>query len=721
MAVDNKIKLYHKLSIQLYLAIAVTVLITIIAVGVSWQSFDRVRSTQERVNNYNLPEMVVAFAISRTNASLVAAAPRLTAAQNPQELANVTAETDLYREEFRSSLQELVAIDGSTPLIQGLESNFEALETNIDKLEELMSEYFEQLRESAAFNESLGRLEQTIRVDLLPLIDDQFFYVMTGYKELDDPGSSFDVYRSDLEVNKYRHLSNLEKEINIAIQILATTAIVADSALVDALQDQFESTYDGIQRSKEEIGEIAEFQRVALLFESLFSLGLGEGNGFDIRKQEIVLLKQQERLLRTNVLIATELVRRVEDIVKRTNSQAQQAIMESDDTVVGARNVLLVLGAGSIVVAVLIAWLFVGKHILLRLQELSTRMQSMAGGDLENVVKVRGKDEIAYMASALEVFRKNSLEAQRLNLVEKMADELAGKNQELEKVLDELKKAQNQIVMREKLAALGELTAGVAHEIKNPLNFVKNFSESSLELIDELDEIYEDVEDKEELVEEVRDVTGILKENLERILGHGTRADRIVHDMLSMGRGEAQAQKVPINSLVDEHTKLAYHSSRATMDGFRLFMRSELDPNVGEATVVPQDLGRVILNIVTNACYATHKKRLELEKQAQEQAEAITYEPELIVKTKREGTRIRISIRDNGNGIPDEIKEKIFNPFFTTKPTDEGTGLGLSMSVDIIREHGGTIEVDSEPGSFTEFVVDIPEDTSQFFVNENEE
>ncbi|MCY4446900.1 MAG: ATP-binding protein [Rhodobacteraceae bacterium] len=720
MIEDIKIKSYQKLSIQLYLAIAISVLITIVAVSVSWQSFERVSSTQDRVNSVNLPEMTLAFAISRTNAALVAAAPRLTAASSPEELEKVSNEITNYRNEFKENLQQLQAIGSSKTLALELETNFIALENNIESIQQLVAQYLEKNIELENFNESLSRLEQTIRIDLLPLIDDQFFYIMTGYRNLDDPQSPMDQFRSDFEINRYRHLSNLEKEINIAIQLLATVSVLTDSGLVNGLKDQFESTYDGILRSLEELGGDNEFQKVKLLFDTLFSLGLSEGNGFEIRQEELALLRKQERLLRVNILISTELVRRVEEIVRQTNSQAQEAIMQSNDTVGGARNVLLILGISSIVIAVLIAWLFVGRHILNRLQELSNRMQSMARGDLDNVVHVRGKDEIAYMARALEVFRMNSLEARRLNLVEELADELVDKNTELEKVLDELKTAQNQIVMREKLAALGELTAGVAHEIKNPLNFVKNFSESSLEILDELDDIYTDVEDKEELIEEVKDIAGILKENLERIHGHGTRADRIVHDMLNMGRGEAQAQKVSINSLVDEHAKLAYHSSRATMEGFRLFMRSELDPQVGEAIVIPQDLGRVILNIVTNACYATHKKRLELEKTSSAETPS-NYDPELLMRTKKKGDRICISIRDNGNGIPDDVRDKIFNPFFTTKPTDEGTGLGLAMSIDIIRGHGGTIEVNSEPGSYTEFTVEIPDDASEFFSEVEEE
>lgn len=711
------VRLGSKLSTQLYAAILVTVLITIIAVVVSWQSFERVGDTQQRVNNVSLPEMVSAFGLARTNSALVTAAPRLTTVPNELELTTVSEEIDTFRQEFENHLSDLLELEDNREFKDQLTKGAEDLTQNIEEIKSLMKQYFSIRDKADIFNISVNRLEQTIRTDLLPLIDNQFFYVMTGHKSLEDNTAvPIGIYRSENEINLYRHLSDIEKEVNIAIQLLASTATINDAALVDILRDQFESSYDGIQRSLVEIDRIAILEDTLPLFEALNLYGMGPDNGFQLRIDEIKNQSLQAELLQQNRILSSELVNHVEAVVSKSSQQANIAIEEANATVAGARTLLLILVFVSIVVAFLIGWLFVGKHILNRLEELSIRMRSMARGDLEEEVMVKGKDEIAEMAKALEIFRKNALEVQRLNLVEELAEEVVSKNQELEKVLEELKKAQNQIVMREKLAALGELTAGVAHEIKNPLNFVKNFSESSLEILEEMDEATEEIEDPQELIEEIKDIAGVLKENLERIRSHGTRADRIVHDMLSMGRGEAQAQKVPINPLVDEHAKLAYHSSRATTEGFRLHTTTEFDPTVGEAVVIPQDLGRVILNIVTNACYATHKKLQRIE----QSEESSGYEPELRIKTKREGSTIQISIRDNGDGIPDDIKEKIFNPFFTTKPTDEGTGLGLAMSNDIIREHGGSLEVTSETGNFTEFTIKIPDDVSTYFQNDAE-
>ena len=367
------------------------------------------------------------------------------------------------------------------------------------------------------------------------------------------------------------------------------------------------------------------------------------------------------------------------------------------------------ISAISVVGALLIAWLFVGRVLLRRLGMLSDWMRRMASGDLEARVEIGGRDEVADMAAALEVFRRHALEVPRLNLVERLAQELQGKNEELEKALEDLGRAQDQIVVREKLAALGELTAGVAHEIRNPLNFVKNFSEASEELIDELKEVLE--ESGEKLDEEQRsllaEISGDLVDNLGRIRSHGDRANRIVHDMLMMGRHSAEVLKVEINGLLEEYARLAYHSARASDPEFQLDVQFDLDPQMGELSVIPQDLGRVFLNMVANACDAIDEKRRG---GGSGEQGGSPYEPTLWIASKRDSERAVIRIKDNADGMPAEIVEKIFTPFFTTKPAGKGTGLGLAMSADIVREHGGTIQVNTEPGRFTEMVIDLPLD-----------
>jgi len=366
---------------------------------------------------------------------------------------------------------------------------------------------------------------------------------------------------------------------------------------------------------------------------------------------------------------------------------------------------LLSVTGVAILAALLVGSLFVGR-LLRRLEGLLMRMRRMAAGDLKTKLDVSGRDEVAEMAAALEVFRKASLKAQRLDLVERMAKELRRKNEEMEQVLEDLKRAQDQIVMREKLAELGELTAGVAHEIQNPLNFVKNFSEVTVELVDELKEILKegDGQLREEDQELTDEICSDINSNLGRIRHHGQRANRIVRDMLRMGRGSGEAQATDINALLDERARLAYHSARASDQKFNLSIEEDLSDEIRQMKVVGEDLGRVFLNIVTNACYATHKRRLR----EAEDNENSAYEPQLRLRTRRTPASVEIAIRDNGGGIPDEILEKIFNPFFTTKPTDQGTGLGLALSNDIVRQHGGEIVVDTNPGESTEMIVRLP-------------
>ena len=286
----------------------------------------------------------------------------------------------------------------------------------------------------------------------------------------------------------------------------------------------------------------------------------------------------------------------------------------------------------------------------------------------------------------------------------KAEDDLRAAKEQAEGALSELTKAQNQLVITEKMASLGQLTAGIAHEIKNPLNFVNNFSETSVELLIELAEALEPVQDKfdEDTRDDVEDIVDTLKGDLEKINHHGKRADHIVKSMLLHARGDA-VERVPtsINELVDEALNLAYHGERARDKSFNVTMEQHLDDATGEADLQPQEITRVLVNLFGNAFYAV--------KQRGKEASGGDYSPTVEVWTKDKGSDIEIRVRDNGTGMPEDVREKLFDPFFTTKPTGEGTGLGLSMSFDIIaQQHGGRIEVDSEPGSFTEFVINLP-------------
>jgi len=288
----------------------------------------------------------------------------------------------------------------------------------------------------------------------------------------------------------------------------------------------------------------------------------------------------------------------------------------------------------------------------------------------------------------------------------RLFNEVQDRTRELAKSLDDLRAAQDRLIQTEKLASLGQLTAGIAHEIKNPLNFVNNFASLSAELTDELNEVLAPAPLADDLRAEVDELTGLLKDNLEKVVQHGRRADSIVKNMLLHSReGGGEHRESDVNALVEESLNLAYHGARAEKPQFDVTLKRELDPAAGSAELFPQEITRVLLNLISNGFYAVSKRKAD--------NRAGDYEPVVIAATRDRGDSIEIRIRDNGTGIPEDVKAKMFNPFFTTKPAGEGTGLGLSMSHDIIvKQHGGTIDVDTRPGEFTEFTILLPRRSS---------
>jgi signal transduction histidine kinase len=272
----------------------------------------------------------------------------------------------------------------------------------------------------------------------------------------------------------------------------------------------------------------------------------------------------------------------------------------------------------------------------------------------------------------------------------------------VEASLEDLRTTQDRLVQTQKLASLGQLTAGIAHEIKNPLNFVNNFSGVSAELIDELREALDRMTGDDKTRAEIAELADTLHDNLDKIVQHGKRADAIVKNMLLHSReGSGEHRLVDANALVEESLNLAYHGARAEKQGFKINMERSFDPAAGQVDVYPQEITRALLNLISNGFYAATKRK--------EQGNCDGYEPTLAASTKNLGGRVEITIRDNGTGIPPEVREKMFNPFFTTKPAGEGTGLGLSITHDIIvKQHTGFIEVDTQPGEFTEVRIVLP-------------
>ncbi|MCB0462689.1 MAG: GHKL domain-containing protein [Flavobacteriaceae bacterium] len=296
-----------------------------------------------------------------------------------------------------------------------------------------------------------------------------------------------------------------------------------------------------------------------------------------------------------------------------------------------------------------------------------------------------------------KVFEQTYTRFLDLKKAEAQSDLIKKEKERLEVALSELKATQSQLIQSEKMASLGELTAGIAHEIQNPLNFVNNFSEVSKEL---LDEMLEEIENGD--MEEVKAIMDDVVQNLEKINHHGKRADGIVKGMLQHSRASgSQKEPTDINALADEYLRLAYHGLRAKDKSFNATLITDFDDTLEKVNVIPQDIGRVVLNLLTNAFYAVSEKK--------NQNNIEDFEPTVSITTKKDSNKVNISVKDNGNGIPKHVIEKIYQPFFTTKPTGQGTGLGLSMSYDIVTKgHGGELKVNTKQGMGTEFIIKLP-------------
>jgi signal transduction histidine kinase len=322
-------------------------------------------------------------------------------------------------------------------------------------------------------------------------------------------------------------------------------------------------------------------------------------------------------------------------------------------------------------------------------------------GDLLHRVNTKSHDEIGELGKAfnkmIDDLARTREELSETNL------SLSSANANLSKTLAELKSTQTQLIQSEKMASLGELTAGIAHEIQNPLNFVNNFSEVNSELIDELQ-----AELKAGHSTEAIEILNHIKENEYKVSHHGKRADAIVKGMLQHSRtSTGHKELMDINALAEEYLRLSYHGLRAKDKSFNAAIQTDFDKSIGMVSIIPQDIGRALLNLFTNAFYAVTEKNASLQTNHAVPAEQ-NYKPTVSVSTKKMQDKAELRVKDNGNGIPQRVFDKIFQPFFTTKPAGQGTGLGLSLSYDIIKAHGGEIKVETKEGEGSEFIILLP-------------
>ena len=683
---------------KLYLGLGGAFALALAASLVGGYSFLNVGDAQRRITEQSVPDLNSAFLLAQRGAILVSAAPRLISADTLEELTEARAEFEAHRSKFGETIESLRRMEVRQGLLDRMDEVASSLIENIDWIDRSVEKRIELASDRNVMATEIQTERRAVSHILVPQIDDQILFLATGYRTLEDAPASPEDRASYEELSRYRSLLGLSANSSLAESLLGQALQVADPDIIRPLREQFDSVARTLERARQGI----DHPDLETHLTNLIAFGTKGNSAFRLRENELRLVGLQQEYLARNRRLETELVAAAEEIVADARGRAAAAAADSESAIQLGLILLLTLNVIGIVALVLIGWLLVGRLLVRRITSLAASMRRMAAGDLETSVDVGGRDEVTDMANALEVFRQHALEVQRLNLVEMLAEEVRAKNVELEGVLSDLRRAQDQVVLQEKLAALGQLTAGVAHEIKNPLNFIKNFSEISRELTEEMKEILDEGGEglDEKTREEFDDVSGELDTSLGKIVEHSMRADSIVRGMLSHSReSSGEVESVNVNAMLMEYANLAYHSRRALDSEFNVTFHQEFDEGAGEIQAVPQDMSRVFLNLVTNACQATDERRKD---------ESGAYSPTLWLKTLRDEETVEVRVRDNGPGIPEDVKAKIFEPFFTTKATNEGTGLGLSISNDIVRRHGGAMSVESAVGEFTEFVVRLP-------------
>ena len=426
----------------------------------------------------------------------------------------------------------------------------------------------------------------------------------------------------------------------------------------------------------------------------IVELGGGSQGVFSVRSQQLALNDHKQALaaiFEDNSAALEGSIATLLEGARTHNTETLGLAVQSFDQ---GRVLLAVISIVSVIAATMAAWLWVGNAVVRRLSHLSDRMRGMAGGDLETPVPEVGRDEIGQLADALEHFRQQALEVQRLNLVEQLYGELQEANAELQRM-------QARLVAQEKLAALGELVSGVAHEISNPLNFVKNFSEGSLDLYGELSEMLENYRDRmsEDDASLLDELSGEITESLNRVSHNGGRALAIVERMRGLSTEGGTPVMTDLNPVLRQAAQQGCETFMEEWSDFKVELVLDLSPSVGETLLVEREFGEAVVNLVSNACFAMQQKQAET---------GDGYEPRLTVSSNVADGMVEVRVRDNGPGIEDDVVGRIFNPFFSTRGGAMGAGLGLPIASDVARRLGGDLVVDTVYGEYAEFTMHIP-------------
>lgn len=706
---------------RLYFVLFGAVVLMGAATLLAYFSFNETLRHEIQLAEYSMPNLIDSVDVARKSAIVVNGAFRLVSASSKQEHTAVVKATAQEIASLENTILELEARSAFSEQTRLIRSHLDKLGSHLDVIKQSSFRRLSIAQALNVFIDELGKTARSIERLLIQAVDDQAFYLVSGLRRFDDKVHPIHKRASEDELTAYRNLITVNQSTHLAVLLLDEVLVLSDRQFLTPLEERFESAVQNFLNAYEKLPASMQDNRLEENLARLGEIGKSPEGIISLRQEELLRLEQEQETLTKARITSESLVSEVNNLVAQINEEALQSSAAAQESAQTGILFLILLNLLGTIGAFALGSLFVRRYLVNRLVGLASAMREMASGDLEVPVQVEGhdvfrpekgsanyvkqnikyliwNDEVTDMVKALEVFRRYAHEVQRLNLVEKLAKELDVKNENLEQALTNLKAAQEQVIAEQKLASLGQLTAGVAHEIKNPLNFVSNFANVSIELADEIEELMKPAEGPD--LEEIRSILDELRTSLRKIKEHGNRADNIVRSMLEHSRSkEGEWRKTNLNALLKEYVDLSYHSLRAEDNSFNAAMHQDLDPNMQEVVVVPQDICRVFLNLVTNAFQAMNEKQKKV---------GGDYLPELTISSRQLDDHVEFCIRDNGPGIPETMRDKIFEPFMTTKEPGKGTGLGLSLTTDILIRHGGSIQVDTETGHYTEMRVLLP-------------
>ena len=702
---------------RLYLAIAVFVLLIFFSGLLGWNAIHEMNDIQKTVTQERIPELSLAIKIGQESVRLSNLAPKLMTAESDKKVEELKNQNRRNAQRLSQALTQLKETHPDKKVFANYESHHEELIKNLDSLEKSVGVSLKLKKElQSMLTESLDKAYDINR-SLISEVDTQTFFLQTGWKSLSQKKQVPLSRRANPKfLDYYRSLLALNAQTQLASSLLNQAVQLSNPDLIQPLRERFRAALGNCKQSLLLMANTPFKKKIFTQIQDIERIGLGHKTthkglfGFieDIFKQK----QLQRKYLESNHNAVSNLSRQTEQLIDNIE-QIGFATTQIFENEVNTKKVqFTILNLFSLFLAFITAFFLIAKFFVARVRHLSETILTMSEGNLEAPLTLKGNDEITDIGKAMEVFRQYALEVQKLNLVQKLAKEVQEKNTELEGTIQQLKKAQQQIVMQEKLASLGQLTSGIAHEIKNPLNFINNFSKISQELLEDLSR--ELTEPENNLSSESRsfieEVLGDLHGNMNKINSHGKRANDIITGMLRHSRGDSKGinEAILFNPFLNSCINLAYQGKRAAGSKFNLDFKKDYDDTIGEVEINPQDISRVIINLVTNAYDALEDKSNALSEEDRKE-----FSPCIWIQTRKDNKTLEIRVGDNGPGISSENINKIFNPFFTTKSTDKGTGLGLSLSYDIIYKHGGELKAGCSMAGGAEFIIALPLKASQ--------